>query len=104
MPIDPDQYSVIDGSDVEPRQIRPQHPLTEWTGRAILEGIRAFSGGTSIPAWDSLDATDHYGSTNNIRNLIYKLSGAEVARFTFTYINGGAADDDDLATATLTIA
>ncbi len=111
MSLDPNIYNVIDPEDVEPRKVRPHYPMTEWTGRCLIDAIQGSStsagGGAAIPNFDFIDLTDHYGSTNNIKTVIYKVGGTggtEVARWTLTYVHGAVSNDDDIATAALTIA
>jgi hypothetical protein len=83
------QYPIVAGVDKDnvPRLLR-----TDDDGRIDL-------GGVILPEWDSV-VLAYFTSTNNVQTAIYKLVGVEVARFTFTYVGGGAADNDRLATAT----
>ena len=53
--------------------------------------------GFAIPPYDAIDI-DYYGSTNNIAQVIYKKSGASVKTLTLTYVGGGVADNDRIAT------
>ena len=59
-------------------------------------------GGIVIPVSDYVSFT-YYGSTNNIHVATYKTGGSggtTVATLTYTYVGGGAADNDDIATIT----
>jgi hypothetical protein len=89
--LDP-QYPVVAGVDDERV---PQLLKVKSDGTIDL-------GGVTLPVWDTF-ATAYYGSTNNVHTVIYTLSGNEVARWTFTYRNGAAADDDDIATGVFLI-
>ena len=53
--------------------------------------------GFAIPPYDAI-RIDYYGSTNNIAQVIYKKSGASVKTLTLTYVGGGVADNDRIAT------
>lgn len=55
----------------------------------------------SIPEFNS-QAFTYFGATNNIQTIAYKQDGSTVATMTFTYVSGGVADDDLVATITLT--
>lgn len=59
--------------------------------------------GFALPAYDYF-AIAYIGATNNISTITYKTGGAAgttVAVLTFTYVAAGAADDDKVATCTL---
>src|SRR4051812_42314065 len=58
-------------------------------------------GGVTMPVWETFQV-NYIGSTNNIGTVIFKVQSNEVGRFTFTYRNGAAADDDDIATGAFT--
>lgn len=67
---------------------------------------QAASGGSSngilIPSSDYVAYT-YYGATNNIETAVYKTGGSggsTVATLTFTYVGGGAANNDNVATLT----
>lgn len=64
----------------------------------VDEDGRLDLGGVIIPKWDTVTPT-YYGSTNNMHTAVYSLEGNEVARWTLTYVGGGAANNDRLATA-----
>jgi hypothetical protein len=87
------QYPVVAGVDKDkvPRLVR-----TDADGRLELSGV-------SIPTFDAF-AVAYYGATNNVHTVIYTRNGTEVARWTFTYVGGAAADDDDVASGVLAIA
>jgi hypothetical protein len=53
----------------------------------------------SIPAFDSQEFT-YFTGTNNIETRVFKLAGTTVATLTFAYVNGGAANDDLVASIT----
>ena len=59
--------------------------------------------GFALPAYDYF-AIAYIGATNNISTITYKTGGSggtTVAVLTFTYVAAGAADDDKVATCTL---
>lgn len=87
------QYPVIAGADDDkvPRLVK-----VDPDGRLELSGAQ-------IPTFDAF-AVAYYGTTNNVHTVIYTRSGTEVARWTFTYVGGAAADDDDVASGVLAIA
>jgi hypothetical protein len=83
--------------------------------KQILVAIAASSqGGTTtvrvangssfdIPQYDYMAFTYVNGTTNNIHTQTFKSGGSggtTVATLTFTYISGGVADDDRIATIT----
>lgn len=48
----------------------------------------------------------YVGSTNNVSTIVGKLggsSGLTVGTLTFTYVSAGAANDDNVASITLTV-
>ena len=53
--------------------------------------------GFQVPSFDEIELS-YYGSTNNIAQVIYKKSGDNVKVLTLTYVNGGVADNDRIAT------
>lgn len=53
--------------------------------------------GFQVPPFDEIELS-YYGSTNNIAQVIYKKSGDSVKVLTLTYVNGGVADNDRIAT------
>jgi hypothetical protein len=87
------QYPIVAGIDKDkvPRLVR-----TDPDGRLELSGAQ-------IPTFDAF-AVGYYGTTNNVHTVIYTLVGTEVARWTFTYAGGGAADDDDVIAGVLALA
>lgn len=40
----------------------------------------------------------YFGATNNLQTITYQQDAAVIGKVTFTYIAGGVADDDDIAT------
>lgn len=54
-----------------------------------------FVGGYVIPTFDEQVFT-YWGLTNNIKTIAYKSNSALVATQYFTYVGGGASDDDDI--------
>lgn len=54
----------------------------------------------TIPPNDEMVFT-YFGATTNVQTITYKLNGSTVATQTFTYVNGGVADDDLVASITL---
>lgn len=58
-------------------------------------------GGFSLPEYDAFQIAN-YGSTNNIHTVVYKKATVTVATLTFTYVGGGTADNDVIASAALT--
>lgn len=85
------QYQIAAGIDNDGV---PQLLKTDSEGRLI-------AGGADLPAYDAY-SIDRYGSTNNIHRIIYTKSAVEVARWTFLYVGGGAANDDKLLSGQLT--
>lgn len=85
------QYPLIAGVDKDniPRLIR-----ADADGRLDL-------GGVIIPEFDTF-VPAYVGSTNNIATVIYKKAGTEVARWTFTYVGSGAADNDRISSGVFT--
>src|SRR5258708_2495721 len=59
-------------------------------------------GGADLPKFDTF-AIAFWGTTNNIKTVIYTLLSVEVARWTFAYAGGGAANDDVLTSGVLTV-
>jgi len=86
------QYPVIAGVD---KDRVPQLIKVKPDGTLDL-------GGVTIPPWDTIQVT-YVGSTNNVNQVIYKLSGNQVAHWAFTYLASGAANDDLLIGATFAI-
>lgn len=66
--------------------------ITENTYQGSLSGQ-----GFQIPPFDEIDI-DYYGSTNNISQVVYKKDGNSVKTLTLTYVGGGVADNDRIAT------
>jgi hypothetical protein len=70
--------------------------------QASATGTSGSNGGILIPASDYV-AYSYYGVTNNIQTATYKSGGSggtTVATLTFTYVGGGAANDDNVASIT----
>jgi hypothetical protein len=88
------QYPIVAGVD---KNKVPQLLLTDEDGRLLL------GGGAALPEWETFDL-EYWGATNNLKTVIYKVAGEEVARIALTYRSGGAADNDLLSGGTLTIA
>ncbi len=68
------------------------------------DGVARSDAQFSIPRYDHIAFT-YFGSTNNVQTQVFKVGGSggtTVATLTYTYVSGGAADDDDIATVTLT--
>lgn len=40
----------------------------------------------------------YFGATNNLQTVTYRQGSTVLGKVTFTYIAGGVADDDDIAT------
>jgi hypothetical protein len=55
--------------------------------------------GFAIPPYDSTTYS-YFGSTNNVETIVFKKNSVAVATLTFTYVNGGAANDDQVASIT----
>lgn len=53
--------------------------------------------GFQVPPFDEIELT-YYGSTNNIAQVNYKKDGNSVKVLTLTYVGGGVADNDRIAT------
>ena len=66
--------------------------ITENTYQGSLSGQ-----GFQIPPFDEIEI-DYYGSTNNISQVVYKKNGNSVKTLTLTYVGGGVADNDRIAT------
>lgn len=58
-------------------------------------------GGVVIPKFDNF-TIQYFGSTNNVRYVIYTLASVEVGRWTFVYAGSGAADNDKLTSGAFT--
>lgn len=61
------------------------------------------AGGFAIPDFDHMALT-YFGATNNVASQVFKRGGAAgttVATLTYTYTGGGAADDDRIASITI---
>lgn len=88
------RYQAVAGKDDDnvPRILH-----TDKDGNLIL------GGGPALPTWETFDL-EYWGATNNLKTVIYKVAGEEVARMALTYRSGGAADDDLLSGGALTIA
>lgn len=69
------------------------------------EGRLLLGGGPQLPEWETFEL-EYWGNpeTNNLKTVIYKVAGEEVARISLTYRNGGLADDDILTGGTVTLA
>ena len=65
--------------------------ITENTYQGSLSGQ-----GFQIPPFDEIDI-NYYGSTNNISQVVYKKDGNNVKVLTLTYVGGGVADNDRIA-------
>lgn len=79
----------------------PVFPDAENPGQYVI-APGGGNGGIQLPASDYVAYT-YYGSTNNIETATYKVGGSggtTVATLTYTYVNGGAADDDNIASVT----
>lgn len=63
----------------------------------IVDGALKVHSGLVLPRWDNLACTV-YAATNNIHVITFKLDVVTVATITLTYQNGGAADNDTIAT------
>lgn len=87
-------YYLLAGKD---KDSVPRLVLTDEQGRLILGGAAA------LPEWQTFDL-EYWGATNNLKTVIYKVAGVEVARVALTYQNGGAANNDLLIGGILTIA
>lgn len=72
-------------------------------GQYLSGSITPPSGGSGmvVPENDE-QVFSYFGATNNVQTITYKLGGSTVATQTFTYVGGGAADDDDVASIVLT--
>jgi uncharacterized membrane protein YfcA len=87
----------------------PRPQAHEYTSQALHKFVVAlydgmtngsFGGGggaLAIPAGQTGFTVAYYGSTNNIQTVTY----ADGTVLTLTYVSGGAADDDLIATATV---
>lgn len=53
--------------------------------------------GSALPYGADAQAIAYYGTTNNIQTIVYSKSGSTVKTRTFTYVGGGAANDDLLS-------
>lgn len=72
-------------------------------GRNASVSVSATNGEFNIPPFD-YQAFTYVGVTNNIATRVFKIGGASgqtVATLTYTYVAAGAADNDDIATITL---
>ena len=102
--------TVVDGSNPGSR-VRPTTDATlvaqvvcNPDGSSISGAGSASSSGIAIPYSDYVSYA-YYGSTNNIQTATYKTGGSggtTVATLTFTYVGGGAANDDNVASITKT--
>ncbi len=61
----------------------------------------SLAGSVNLPRWNSRTFA-YQGSTNNVTTIVYKLDGVTVATQRFTYVAAGVADDDDVASETIT--
>jgi hypothetical protein len=86
------QYVAVAGKD---RNAVPQILATDDQGRLILGGI-------SLPEWQTF-ALEYWGTTNNLKTVIYYYAEVEVARISLTYRSGGAADNDFLTGGEITL-
>jgi hypothetical protein len=84
------QYPVVAGADSNnvPRFLR-------------LDEDGRLDCGVVIPAFDDFTVA-YWTGTNNIKTVIYTLESNEVARWTFTYVGGGVADNDKLLRGSFT--
>lgn len=68
--------------------------------RKITENTYQSAGSVSgfqIPPFDEIELS-YYGSTNNISTVSYKKDGNVVKVLYITYVGGGVADNDRIAT------
>lgn len=83
--------------DAEAQTNGPSH----WsTAEAFCELVLAKLGGGGsfvISTFDS-QTFSYFGATNNVETVVYKLGATTVAILTFTYVGGGASNDDNVAT------
>lgn len=73
-------------------------------GVKVVGSVYSTNGDFNIPKFD-YQAFTYYGSTNNIQTRVFKTGGSggtTVATLTYTYVAGGVADNDDIATITQT--
>lgn len=71
--------------------------------RVATDGSLVPAGQLAVPAYDYMALT-YYGATNNIQTQVFKSGGASgttVATITYTYVNSAVADDDRIASITL---
>ena len=82
----------------------PKTPMDGDSEKELLRKIlNTAAGGLSLPPSDYVACT-YVGSTNNVSAATYKIGGSEgttVATLSFTYVDDGAADNDKIASATL---
>jgi hypothetical protein len=75
--------------------------IGQWRRGEIAPSTTSSSaGGMNIPPNDEMVFT-YVASTNNVSTIVYKLNGSTVATQTFTYVNSGVADNDDIASIVL---
>jgi hypothetical protein len=89
------QYQVVAGAD---KDRVPRLLLVDPQGRLAFQGAE-------LPHYDAYKV-DYYPGTNNIQIVHYYVggqAGTEVARWQFTYVGGGVANDENLATGELVI-
>lgn len=79
-----------------------------WIAALLSESTNALSTigsiGGALPLGADYIALTYVGSTNNVSTVVYKSGGSGgtvLATLTMTYVASGAADDDDLASVTL---
>lgn len=68
--------------------------------RKITENTYQTAGSVSgfqVPPFDEIEL-EYYGATNNISKVTYKKDGSDVKVLYITYIGGGIADNDRIAT------
>lgn len=63
--------------------------------------ITDFIPGVTIPPYTNLTLT-RVGSTNNVSQAVYLNNAVRVLTLDFTYVNAGVANDDEIATITVT--
>ena len=59
-----------------------------------ISGVGGTNGASFVvPAYDQMVFT-YYGSTNNVHTQVFKKATVTVSTLTFSYVGGGAANDD----------
>lgn len=67
--------------------------LVDESGALVVNGAGA-SVGSQLPYGADQQVVAYYEGTNNIETITYKIGGVTVKTRTFTYGNGGVANDD----------